>query len=1119
MQKNCYWLPVPFGAVTFDRLRNEGSLHLIVKVMKLTFALVTITFLSAQATGVAQNVTISGKHLTLQQIFAAIEKQTEYVLFNNKRDLAGTKKISFSASSMPLEELLDAVFRDQPLKYSIKGNMIVVSRKNEPASLPQIVFTGQPDPPVRVRVADIEGRPLPGASVINKNAKSSGVTDAEGALTLNLSVGDVIEISFIGYEKQSVTIKDVSAPLNVVLKPSASDLDAVTVNAGYWRTSAKRSTGNIVRITAKDIEGQPVTSPLVALQGRVPGLNIILRDGAPNTAPQIRIRGNNSLRQRGGYPLYIIDGVVVDSRPLESNISQYRSNIDPLAGINPENIESIDVLKDADATAIYGSRGANGVILITTKQRRDNLPTSVEARVYRGIGEIPRFIDMLNTQQFLEMRKEAFRNANMQPGIFDYDMIYWDSTKYTDWQKVLLGGSAKVSDAELAFSGGNDRTSFRVNGGYHKETNIISDDFGFDRWSAGFNVSHRSADNRFSILANTNYGFDRNRNLNTSGFLQAAYVLAPNTPDLYHEDGSLNWGLIYLPDYNYTATSILNPMAELRRSNEVNSGILVANASLSYLLVKGLTLKTNLGYTSTNSDERTKNPIAALSPGDIYYGSTGRASFSSNKRKSVIIEPQAAYDFKLNDHEFNLVAGATFNQNKDHFNSVTAYGYTSDVLLNTLQGAEYYSYSNDNPSEYRYIAGYARIGYNWREKYLVNLTGRRDGSSRFGPGKQFGNFGAIGAAWIFSSEGFMTGTSDILSFGKLRGSYGITGNDQIGEYQFYDLYRLSRKYMRTITLVPKGLFNPDFNWEVTRKMELAVELGFLKDRLTAQAAWFRNTSSNQVVDNPLSYITGFGSIYRNFDEATIENTGWEFALQSHNINRRHFKWETSLNITLSRNRLLSFDGIESSPYATQYKVGESLNIERKYVWKGVDPVTGNHVIADLDGNGSIDDADRVFSDNMDPKYFGGISNTFSYKGIGLSFLFRFANQKGTTAFQQAPGGGANQPVEVMKRWRKQGDVTDIAKFSMDYQDLSWFYYSTASDHGIVDASFLTLSTLSLSYNLPRELVQKAKIREASIYVHGQNLLTITKFIGLSPESGAYSMPQLRMITGGINLKF
>lgn len=1092
----------------------------ILLVMKLTAILLTTFFLSVSAKVVSQNVTFSGERVPLKTVLSAVEKQTGYAILYTSSALETSSPVTVSAADVPLEDFLAELFKPLPLTYNVSGKNILVFRK--PAT--EDLILGNTPGPIRGRVLDEEGRPLAGASVSIRNAKRTSITDVTGEFDLDVKEGDVIVVTYVGFEPKEIRMTAsliASGNTYITLSRVSAALNEVVINKGYYTEKQRLSTGSVVKVTSKEIENQPVTSPLLALQGRVPGLEVRPANGAPGIAPAIRIRGNNSLRFDGGYPLFVVDGMVVDSRPLRSQSALYNDGIDPLAGIDPENIESIEVLKDADATSIYGSRGANGVILIKTKARKSNAPIDVTANAYYGIAQMPKFMKLLNTQQYLEMRKEAFKDTGLQPGFFDFDLTLYDSTRNTDWQRELLGGSAKTTDISIALSGGSERTSFRVTSGYHKETTIVSDDFGYTSADVGINLSHRSSDQRFHISMVANYSINKNNILNVPGFFASALDMSPNTPDLYNADGSLNWGPVVFPGTTLKMYSIPNPMAELYKTNATNIGTLMTNGTLSYWVTKGLLLKTSLGYTDVNGDELIKSPILARDPGNTALAAEAAAHFGTNKRRSWIVEPQASYDFKISDHQFNFLIGSTFQESRYQWRAVTGSGYTSDVLLNSLRGAASYSYQADDLTEYRYTAAFARLGYNWKEKYLVNLTGRRDGSSRFGPGKQFGNFGAVGAAWIFSSEEFMKGISNILSFGKLRGSYGSTGNDQISDYKFYNLYEIGgTKYQHTTALVPKGLFNSDFNWEVTRKAELALELSFLKDRISLLTSWFRNRSSNQVIEYQLPSITGFSSISKNFD-ATVENTGWEFVISSQHINNANFTWTTSVNFTIPRNRLVAFANLEESPYLYTYKVGESLSASGQYIWKGVDPQTGLHVIEDVNGDGFIDYKDMIVGNSMDPEYYGGVSNTIRYKGLEMVFQLYFSKGMGHGHYDSYPGSvRANQPIGVMDRWRKAGDISPVAKFSNDYMTSNPFTsVLLASNYNYTDASFVKLKTLSLSYAFPGSFLTKYGIKEARFFLQGQNLFTITGYVGLDPETGGRTLPQLRSITGGISLKF
>ncbi|MCD9018891.1 SusC/RagA family TonB-linked outer membrane protein [Parachryseolinea silvisoli] len=1055
-------------------------------------------------------VSIEAQHISLRLIFAQIERQTSFLFVFSPDVVDRFNDISISPGTKSVREVLDVAIGESDLGYLRSNRTISVFKLKGKSNKGISTVTGV--------VKDILGNPMAGVNVVIRGTTNGTTTDVDGIYTIDAGSNDWLIFSFIGYKTVEILIGN-RTTIDQILEEDARTLDMVEVG-GYYKTQERTTTSNIVKILSKDIERQPVTSPLLSLQGRVAGLEVNPQNGAPGAAPRIRIRGENSLRSDGGYPLYVIDGVIVDSSPLQSQSGLYAMGIDPLSNLNPDNIESIEVLKDADATAIYGSRGANGVILVTTKKGRSSDHLSVDIGAYGGVGRISNKVDLLNHQQYLEMRREAFRNANATPGQFDYDMTQWDTTRYTDWQDELLSGSAKISDFQGSISSGlGGIASFRIGGAYHDETSFMSDDLRFSRASASFNFNYRPTEGRLSVDFAVNYGVNNNTIANLSRIVESALSLSPVAPRLYNDDGSLNWEII---DYGtFKLASFTNPMVELLKVNESKLSTLVANANLKYRIVNGLDLSASLGYTDTNGDEIIRTPIVTIPPINRGANSTGSAMFSDNRRTSWIIEPQLNYSKRLGYHSFDALVGGTFQGNDTRWVAVNATGYASDVLLNTLRGARSYTYSADDNNQYRYMASFARLGYNYDDKYFVNFTGRRDGSSRFGPGNQFGNFGAVGAAWIFSNESFLRDKLKFLSLGKLRISYGKTGNDQIGDYQYYNLFRIGdSRYQNSTTLTPNGLFNRDFKWEVTAKLESSLEIRLLDDRFSVLATYYKNRSSNQLVNYQLPTTTGFDFILTNFN-ATVENRGLEFVLQSQNIRSKRFDWTTSINLTVPKNELISFPGIEDSPYSKTYKVGEPLAIQYQYVWSGVNPQTGQHVIDDLSGDGAINYVDDGrFGSALVDKYYGGVVNTIRYGQFELSLLFQYCKRNGTSIYNDYPGMFiGNQPIEVMNRWENDGDITDIAKFSTDFTLYNEYTQVRSSNYNTVDASFIRLKTMSVTYKLPSTLLDKLNMKQLNVFVQGQNLWTITNFIGLDPETGARSLPQLRMITYGLQASF
>ncbi len=1076
-------------------------------VMKITAIILLSACLTASANGYSQKVTLSEKNARLEKVFKEIKKQTGYVFFYDASILDGTKPVTIDVRNASVEQVLQESLKNQLLDFSIQNKTITIIRKDIQSSTEELPL---PPPPITVkgRVVNENGEGVV-ASVLVKGTQNGTTTNANGYFELtNVDENATLVITGVSIDAVEVKVNG-RTEININTKTKIVEGDDVRISTGYWTTTKKNATGSIVKIGSKEIEKQPVTSPLMALQGRVAGLDITPTSGIAGSAGKVEIRGRNSVRFDGGLPLYVIDGIPVDSRSTNNNY-QGISNLagfDPISSINPANIESIEVLKDADATAIYGSRGANGVILITTKRGAGG-KTNVEISSSAGFGKVTRFLELLNTRQYLDMRYESFRNGGATPQPWDApDLLDWDTTRYTNWQKELLGKSTSIYDVQLNVSGGTQQTSFRFGVGYHKEGMIFPGDFGYKRTTGHFNLTHRSIDNRFRTALTVNYGVESNDLFSGQDPVGSALLLAPVAPKLYNEDGSLNWA-------NSTWN---NPLAPLRETVSTTGNNIFASNKVSYELLPGLTIQSNFGYTQLNRVGIQKIPLSSFDPAWIVPSSTATANFENTQRNSWIIEPQISYSKEISGNNLELLVGGTLQEARSQNQVVNGQGYTSDALLGSLRGASSYRVTTDASNEYRYTAIYGRAGYNIKDRYLINLTGRRDGSSRFGQNNRFANFGAIGAGWIFSKEDFLK-NQNILSFGKLRGSYGTTGNDQIADYRFLSTYMYSSyAYQGATGLLPTGLNNPDLQWEITRKLEFALELGFLRDRISFTGAWYRNRSSNQLLNYPLPSITGFAQVVTNLD-ALVENTGLELSLQTINIEKKNFRWVSSFNITLPRNKLVSFPGIETSSYKNLFVVGQTLNGTRTYTSLGVNPQTGLYEVMDVNNDGKFDDADYNRFSDRGRSYFGGFNNSIQYKGFEISFLIQFSKQMRQVGVPLGGGWYENQPLEVYNnRWQKPGDVAQYQKFTTGF-DIYDPLNNQINTWPVADASFLRLKTLSLAYQLPEKIISKMKIEGMNFFVQGQNLFTLTKMkLQLDPETGN-GLPPLTMLSGGITIR-
>jgi TonB-linked SusC/RagA family outer membrane protein len=952
--------------------------------------------------------------------------------------------------------------------------------------------------------------PLPGVTISVKNKGNiTAISDYSGQYSISASADDILIVSFMGFKTIAIPVQRRTV-INIKLEFDTTTLQEVRVNAGYYSVKESERTGNIARITSKDIEIQPVTNVLAAMQGRMAGVSITQTTGVPGGGFDIKIRGQNSLRTDANAPLYIIDGVPYASDPVGHGqiATIFPTLTSPLNGINPDQIESIEVLKDADATSIYGSRGANGVVLITTKKGKSG-KTTFTVNASTGAGSVTKFVKLMNTQQYLSMRRQGYANdgiTNYPASAYDINGK-WDQNRYTDWQEEFLGGTSSFTDLQGTISGGSQSTNFLISGNYHTETTVFPGQFLYKKGGSQFSMNHSSENQKFKIQFSAGYTVQDN-DQPSSDLTIIAQTLAPNAPALYNADGSLNW----------EGSTWQNPLRNLPAKFESKSQDLLANAVLSYELLPRLVIKSSLGYSDLRHVESRISPSTIYDPKLNYNSSYATLFLNNTSRNSWIAEPQLTWETKISQGKLNLLLGSTFqNQSTDQLVQSGA-GFPSNSLIYNLAASTTVRAITDTETLYKYQAFFGRANYNWKDRYILNLTARRDGSSRFGPGNQFAAFGAVGAAWLFSNERFFK-ESRWLSFGKLRSSYGTTGSDQIGDYKFLDTYSVSGVlYNGIVGLQPTSLYNPNFAWETNKKLELALETGFMGDEIFFTAAWYQNRSSNQLVGIPMAATTGFPTLQSNLT-ATVENSGLEFTLRTVNISNGSLQWISSLNLSFSRNKLLSFPGLEASTYSQRYRINEPLNITLLYQYTGIDPKTGVYQFADINNDGKITAAgDKQIVCDLNPEYFGGLQNQLHYKSWKLDFLFQFVKQKNFNYPVGVAGQMYNQPEKLQYSWQNPGDNAPYQVFTAGYNAAaitagSRFSESTAS---ISDASFIRLKNISLSYDLPLAGIGT----QCRIFAQAQNLLTFTCYKDGDPEFISTGfLPPLKIITAGVQLTF
>lgn len=955
--------------------------------------------------------------------------------------------------------------------------------------------------------------PIPGATVLIKGEQRGTVSDFNGHFKITAQSTDTLVISYIGYAIVEEPVNN-RTTINITMQDDATTLREIVINAGYYTVRDKERTGSISRVPAKEIENQPVNNPLEALQGRMSGVHIVQNSGVPGGGYEVRIRGQNSI-MAGNAPLYIIDGVPFDEGTMGylglSGAILPNANISPLNAIHPSMIESIEVLKDADATAIYGSRGSNGVVLITTKRGRSGA-TEVTVDASSGLTYTTKSMELMNTEQYLEMRREAFAND----GLIDFpENAYdvngtWDPTRETDWQQLFLENTAMMHQLRTTISGGNERNRMLLGGTAQKEEAVLYGNFNYKRVTAFSNLSHRSDNELLKVNFSANYAIENNR-LPATDLVRASRTLQPNAPELFDSEGNLNW-----EDNTWN-----NPLAELESRYKNQSKSLVANTVISYQIANKLEGKVNLGYTVTDLEETRTNPHTMFNPAFGLTSAISNSQTNQSKRHSWIVEPQLDYSNTFGKSKLKLSLGSTFQERQSEQNVILASGFSSNNLINNWSAANQLFVLNESNTQYRYHAVYGRLNYILNETYILNLTGRRDGSSRFGAANRYANFGAVGAAWLFGQENFVSNSLPWLSYGKVRASYGTTGNDQIGDYQYLNTFEVSDlNYNGTIGLIPSRLWNPYFAWEKNRKIEAAMELGFLKDRINLTVGYFYNKSDNQLVGVPLPGTTGFTSIRSNLD-AVVVNKGWELNVNSTLVKQGAFGWETAFNITLPQNELVAFEGLESSPYANQFVIGQPVSILKLYKFTGVDSETGLFTFEDFNDDGAISAPDdRQYVVNLAPTMYGGFSNQITYKNWHFNFLFQFVKQMAPNYFYGSPPAGTmfNQPVEILDRWQQPGDQASFQRFTTGMNPEAAIAYTnfTQSDAAVTDASFIRLKNIALDYTIPKTWLSHTSVK---VYIQGQNLLTITKFKGGDPEQRSGFLPPLKRVNIGTTITF
>ena len=1124
--------------------RSHGSIKkTLIMSMNLTSILLLGACLQVSARVHSQTVSFSGKNVPLEKVFAAVEKQTGYVFFFDEAILKDARPVTIRAENYSLSLFLSCVLNGQPFRFSFQNKTIVISRTGEPIPAPVPSGTDstvRPSGPQLLHgvVMDGNGTPLPGASVTIKASGKSVLTDAQGGFDIPATArnGKLI-VSYVGYTTRVINLVE-NPQLYIQLTVAVDGLDEKVVQ-GYGKTSQRLSVSNIYQVSGEEIQKQPVMNPLLALNGRVPGMVVTPTSGYASAPVKVEIRGRNTLDPNMvSDPLYVIDGVPLTILNI-NGISFFKSSYaggstgfvqggllsntngqSPLFSINPADIESITVLKDAAATAIYGSRGANGVIMITTRRAQPG-KTTLSMQVQQNISTAPRQWEMLKTSQYLQMRREALKNDGTAiTAASAPDLVVWDTTRYTNWQNKTLG-VAKGTNADLRLMGGDRTTTFVINAGYNKSQDITTIKGGNQRITLSSNLTHRSPDQKLGIDFNVSYGYTYTNVIN----MPLPTVIAPNAPPIFDAKGNLNYA-----DWNAAGIGASYPFNTIYTPSTNSTTFVNGGLTISYNLAKGLNLSLQGGYNNGQASTGWYNMIASLNPATPNAMAT--SFFGASNVKNWNIDPQLNYAFYIGRGKLDFMAGGSFQKTNASGTSTAAFGYTNDALIQTPSNALGTSTSG-NALQKKYASIHGRLNYNWENKYILELGGNRDGSSYFGPGRQFGNFWSIGGAWLASQEDwFKRAMPSWWSLFKINGSYGTTGLDAGDAYKYLSQWTAPAAYLNppyngVAAMAPTIAYNPDYQWQETRKINADLTLGFLKDRINFTVTYYRNRCNNQLTSVPTPAFTGFTGIYGNYP-ANVQNDGWEGSIHATLISSKNFFWSLTFNIGVNRNKLLSYPDFQFSPYYTTNKIGRPLNNIYLYHYLGINPQNGQRSFADYNHDGTISsntnipagtgNDDRYISINQDPSYTGGFSSVFTYKHYSLSLGFNFKKAMGRLPYTATAGAMGNVPVEYFNNyWKKPGDQVINPRLTAagTTSDLDFL----SSDGAYTDVSFLRLNMVAFSYSLPENICKKAHMQGLNLSVNMSNIFTITSYKGLDPEITFGALPQPRIIAGGISFNF
>nr|WKN34624.1 TonB-dependent receptor [Tunicatimonas sp. TK19036] len=1009
---------------------------------------------------------------------------------------------------------------------------------------PQVIAQQQ----VSGRVIDSsEGEALPGVNVLVKTTSMGTVTDINGNYSINVpDENATLVFSSIGYLAQEIEINGRST-IDITLEEDVQSLEEVVV-VGYGTVKKSDLTGSVASVSSEEIKAVPVTTFDQALQGRAAGVKVVQTSGVPGGETNIRIRGTSSVNA-SSEPLYVIDGMLINSNGGEMSIGGRGPRIGALSTINPNDIESIEVLKDASATAIYGSRGANGVILITTKRGKSGRG-SVSFEGYYGLQQVSKKLNMLNATQYAELVNEASLNAGNEP-------VYANPQSFgegTDWQEELFR-VAPMANYQLSLTGGNESTRYAVSGGYFTQDGIVTGS-DFNRYSFRVNLD-TDVNEKLTIGSNLSYNRISSNGVLTGpgavvqGVVTNALQFNPILP-VY--DATVPGGYTFEHDRK---PAVANPVAEAKEYiAATGTSRILGNFFAQYEILDGLAFKTSIGIDGITTKSNSFGPNFLKRT----ENSLGEASISTLEALTWLNTNTLTYDKDINpNNTINAMLG--FETQKFRNESLNAYAFgfpDSRTGWHDIGAAENPQTPSNGELEWSMMSFFGRINYSLLNKYLFTLTGRVDGASKFSEGRKYGFFPSAAFAWRVSDEGFMS-DADFISDLKFRASYGQTGNQSIPPYQSLAL----------IGPIGQGVFstgngtdvfrgrepvsypNRDLKWETTEQINFGVDLSVMDGRFGLTAEAYHKNTNDLLLNTPIPFTTGFENTLLNI--GNVQNRGVDLAFNSVNI-EGELSWTSSINVSFNRNKITDLareEDVNLGVGGNILREGEPIGTFFGYVFDGIyqtdeeadespviagqTPSAGDRKYKDISGpegtpDGVINDFDRTVIGSAQPNFTWGFDNKISFKNVSLSFFFQGSQGNEMVNLNLGDLANVNGQQNVLaeaglNRWTPQNPSNRYARALATAND------NVFSSRFVEDASYLRLKNVTLSYNLPSSILERIRLSNLRIYVSGTNLWTLTNYSGYDPEGNAYgqttnivgvdfgSYPQAKTYTVGLNIGF